>query len=508
MNNPLPNETIYTKTMKKNLPFFGIGSILYAVFYTFCLYKNASGITYPFFVTGTLCYFFFSMKKLGVPYKKGSIFYLISILLLGISNCLTNSFPLLIFNKIGIFFLTFFLILHTMYNDSAWNLPEYIIALCRTIGNCFSCLLRPFSDAGFYFDTQKQEKTDKNSSLIYVFIGILITIPVLFVAVLLLFTADAVFADILNNLFHNVNFKTIFSILFLIIVVSFCSYAAYAGICMKTVPEKAYDRRTLQPVIAIIVTGALSFVYIIFSSIQILYLFVGNMQLPDGYTYARYAREGFFQLLAVCILNLLLVLICLYFFQENTILKIILTIINGCTYIMILSSALRMVMYINSYHLTFLRIFVLWSLAVIFLLISGITVSIYCPSFPLFSYGIAVITVCYLILSFVHPDYWIARYNLTYAVTETNNSYYNSLYYLNSLSADAAPVILNPEQNPYLDSIDSMLEHADDDTVYYTYENENDMWLYDYYNKIYYSAKYRNIRNFNFSLYHAEQYLQ
>jgi len=77
-----------------------------------------------------------------------------------------------------------------------------------------------------------------------------------------------------------------------------------------------------------------------------MYLFIGNMQLPEGYTYSGYAREGFFQLLAVCILNLLLVLICLYLFRENIVLKLILTLISGCTYIMILSSALRMIMYI------------------------------------------------------------------------------------------------------------------------------------------------------------------
>ena len=38
----------YTQSMKKRFPFFGIGSLLYAMFYAFCLYKNASGITYPF----------------------------------------------------------------------------------------------------------------------------------------------------------------------------------------------------------------------------------------------------------------------------------------------------------------------------------------------------------------------------------------------------------------------------------------------------------------------------
>lgn len=63
-------DTVHTKAMKEHFSFYSIGGFLYAVFYTFCLYKNASGITYPFFVAGTLFYFYFSMQKLGVPYKK------------------------------------------------------------------------------------------------------------------------------------------------------------------------------------------------------------------------------------------------------------------------------------------------------------------------------------------------------------------------------------------------------------------------------------------------------
>ena len=76
-------ETEYTKSMRRQFPSFGIGCLIYSAFYTFCLYKNTSGITYPFFVIGTLCYFFFFMQKLGVPYKKDSVFYIVSIVLLG-----------------------------------------------------------------------------------------------------------------------------------------------------------------------------------------------------------------------------------------------------------------------------------------------------------------------------------------------------------------------------------------------------------------------------------------
>lgn len=156
-------ETELTKSMKRQFPLFGLGSLLYSLFYAFCLYKNASGITYPFFVIGTLYFFFFCMRKLGVPFKKDSVFYIVSVVLLGLSNCMTASLPLLFMNKCGIFFLTVTLMLHTIYRDESWNFPKYFSAVFRTAGGVFACLLRPFSDMISYFDAQKQEKADKKN---------------------------------------------------------------------------------------------------------------------------------------------------------------------------------------------------------------------------------------------------------------------------------------------------------------------------------------------------------
>lgn len=488
------SDTIFTKRFKENFSFFGIGSLLYGIFYAFCLYHNTSGITYPFFVIGTLCYFFFSVQKLGVPYKKDSIFYVISLVLLGISSCLTTSPQLLFMNKCGIFLLSFILMLHTMYNDKEWNLPKYFVAFFETIGTCFACIFRPFNDMISYFDAQKQDKTGKKSYFLPVLIGVAITFPLLAVITALLSSADIVFAKIIDRVITSFNFTTIFELFFLILFIFFCSYAVYAALCMKNVQEEVKEQRKWEPVIAIIFTAALSIVYLLFSVIQIMYLFIGNMQLPEGYTYSGYAREGFFQLLAVCIMNLLLVLICLHLFRENIVLKVILTVISGCTYIMILSSALRMIIYINRYNLTFLRIFVLWSLAVIFLLMAGVTIYIYIKRFPLFNYGLAIVAVFYIGLSFSHPDYWIARYNLNSAHLEYLNEYdvIDSTDYLCSLSSDAAPILLNKEKNPYLQQVsESYITDA----------------FSNYSHNIQRLSEEMHIRNFNFSVYTAEKYI-
>ncbi|MDE6845852.1 MAG: DUF4173 domain-containing protein [Lachnospiraceae bacterium] len=491
-------DSIYTQRLKEHFSFFGIGSALYAVFYTFCLYKNASGITYPFFVAGTLCYFFFSMQKLGVPYKKDSIFYIISVVLLGISNCLTNSPQLLAMNKCGIFLLSFILMIHTIYMDKSWNFPKYLTALAQTIGIIFVCVFRPCSDMISYFDARKKNKDGKKSYFLPVLIGVVITIPVLLFMTLLLASADAVFADIFSRILDSINLETIFGTTFTAIIVFFFSYAVYAALSMKDVKEEVTDHRTLEPIIAIIVTVALSILYLMFSVIQILYLFIGNMQLPDGYTYSSYAREGFFQLLTVCILNLIIVLVCLYLFRENSVLKAILTIISGCTFIMILSSALRMLMYINRYNLTFLRIFVLWSLAVIFLLMAGVTVSIYMNKFPLFTYSMVIVTVFYIGLSFAHPDYWIAKYNLNPGHMEYLDDYdtLDSQKYLGKLSADAAPIVLSEKSNPYFTDFTDIIDQDGD-------VHEEFSWLSRYNNRMKELSKNMHIRNFNFSVHAA-----
>ena len=231
---------------------------------------------------------------------------------------------------------------------------------------------------------------------------------------------------------------------------------------------------------AITVLGMLTLLYLVFSGIQILGLFLGKLSLPEGYTYASYAREGFFQLLAIAILNLILVLACLEYFRESKILKGILTVMSICTFIMILSSAMRMILYIRTYQFTFLRILVLWALFVLFLLFLGIVWNIFRPTFGLLRYSFLVVTLCYLCLSFSHTDYWIARANLATMGAEADYTY------LWSLSADAAPVLV-PAAKEQMDELTGN---------YYLRRLEQKL------------DRNSSIRGFNLSRYMAEKILQ
>lgn len=124
----------------------------------------------------------------------------------------------------------------------------------------------------------------------------------------------------------------------------------------------------------------------------------------------------------------MLVLVTLSFFRENTALKIMLTFLSACTYILIISSACRMFLYIQAYQLTRLRVLVLFALLVLAVLFAGVIRSIYQERFPMIHYSVAVVAVLYLVLSFSHMDAWIASYNIAHDQTS----------YLYELSTDAS----------------------------------------------------------------------
>ena len=424
-------DTEATVHMKDNFVFFALSAFIYAVFYTFCMFQNDAGIAFLFFIIATLVYFCTVLKKLEMELKKGSILYFAGMLLLAVSTFCTDDSRIIIFNKIGIFLLMMSLLLKQFYDTSQWKLGKHLASILHTAFGSITQILRPFKDAKKYVST----KGIKTRNLHYMLLGTAIAVPFLIIVVVLLSSADVFFSQLTSNLMDSFSDVESFAGMFIRTVVVFMGvYLLIAYLCKHTLNEDVNDMRNGEPLLAITITVLLTAVYILFAGIQIFGLFLGKLELPEGYTYAEYAREGFFQLLAVSILNFILVLISLSFFRESKVLKAILTIMSLCTYIMIASSAVRMIMYINSYDLTFLRILVLWTLGLLALLFLGIMINIFKEKFPLYRYSIVVVTVLYLLLSFSHPDYIIASVNV-----QKNDVDYE---YLDTLSADAAPVLI------------------------------------------------------------------
>jgi len=427
--------TAKSRIIRENFQIFGVATFLYACFYAFCMYKNDAGITYFLLVAAGLFYVNYCGKQLEIPAKKGTLFYVVSILLLGISTFCTDDARIILFNKTGVFLLMISMVLYNVYSTRSWGPGKYLTAIIQSVLWSWGEWITPFKDAKVYC---KNKLGSKGKTILYAVVSVLLTIPVGIIVLKLLMSADIVFGTMTRRFLEYLNIKNAVGITAQTIFVFFAAYGFLSYAVKGEIREEVTEGKKGEAILAIPMAGILTVVYLVFSVVQIAGLFLGKLTLPEGYTYAMYAREGFFQLLAVSVLNLMLVLIGMRFFKTSKVLKVLLTMMSLCTFIMIASSAMRMLLYIRTYHLTFLRILVLWSLLVLTLLFVGVILQLYKKQFSLFRYGVVVVTICYLGLSFAHPDYWIARYNVAQQKSGIEIDY----DYLHGLSADAAPVLV------------------------------------------------------------------
>ena len=440
--------------MVKNFPKVQLTCVVFAIVAVLCLHDNPCGITFPLFVAATGFAGIILMRFSDVTVKKESLFYLAAAFLLGISTVLTMSSLLIVFNKIFIFFLFVMFLLCNYYDDSRWNLPKCIEMIFNMLILSIGSIGRPFTDKKKYREMFCEGQPEKNSRVKYVLIGLLICIPVIGIVLPLLANADAVFAEQLRKIFEDLSvwwfFKHIFGMAFTGFIIYMVTYMWTAWLGKRSYSTYTEHTPKGEPIVGITISSVLCLIYIVFCFIQIRYLFLGGkLSLPDGTTYASYARKGFFELLFVSAINVLLVLIETFCFRKSRVLNALMTVITVCTYIIIASSTIRMLMYIQYKYLTFLRVLVLVLLAAIAILLFGVFLHIFNKDFRIFKYSVVVVTVIYIIFASSKPDYWIAKINTDNMDPMTQYSFfaetepYDDISYLNGLSIDAAPVLLN-----------------------------------------------------------------
>ena len=486
-------EQTRLKNKAERFQTLGIGCFLYALFYTICLYHNTSGITYPFFAGGTLYFFGCFIKKLrsssaedskdnshnndnsfnkNTHYAINKEFLMVSMLIAGALNCTTDSSVLLFFNKFLMLVLLAVLLLQCWHDITGWSIMAHVKGIVWMFMGSLTEIFTPISDLhaanrmkkSSQMEENIQERQARRHKMRSIAVGIVISIPIVIIITLLLASADVVFFHLISDMlsFDFELSEQIWNVIKILFETGIVFLMCYAFIIynenlknVKNIDNAAITQSSnWDAYIAATVNTIICIIYLIFSLIQIFGLFLGWMELPEGWTYASYARHGFFELVFICCFNIVLILFTLAYFEHTIFLRVVLTVICGCTYIMTVSSAYRMIMYIKSYHLTFLRVFVLWALLMIAIVMAGVIAYIYNIKFMLFRYILIVLTVGWLIFSIAHPDYWIASYNI--ATAEQGEEL--DIYYLNRrLSLDAYPALKTSgyqiENNTYSNSV-------------------------------------------------------
>lgn len=441
----LDNETVILEngTIKNHFDYFNIffsASIIYAFLSAVLIYNNVNGIGKTLFAFLTCAYSFYCLSKAGVKIKKGAITLMAFIALLGISIFNTSDRLVIFVNEFFMFTSLIILLVHSYVNDDEWQLVEYIKSFVKTVFAPMALIGRITPKSEIDYERKMNgnvnatnnindnnivniEGTSNKTKLIskigYILIGLFISLCLLGVILPLLFSADVLFEELFTNVLLDLNVimfnaTDIFWMMMLFIFLLLASFLGMKYLNLGSANNiKIPERRKTNELIGITIFVVMSIVYVMFSAVQIFGLFLNKMQLPADETFSSYARNGFFQLLNVALINLIMIVVSFYLFNKNKIIKILLTIISTSTYIMLASSAYRLMLYIGEFNLTKLRLYALWGLVVVFFGLTGAVISIYNQKFKFARYGFITLLILWTTFSFMRPEYVIAKYNLS-----------------------------------------------------------------------------------------------
>ncbi|MFE0177241.1 DUF4153 domain-containing protein [Streptomyces sp. NPDC059002] len=258
--------------------------------------------------------------------------------------------------------------------------------------------------------------------------------------------ADAAFADLLGDLIPDASVAGS-PWRFLLLVVGVVGALAAAHTAASPV---RWDRLVVNPgrargrvewALPLIVLNVL---FAAFNAVQLAVLFGGYDAVLDktGLSYSAYARQGFWQLLFVTLLTLLVIVFALRWAprsdaRDRTLVRGVLGTLCVLTLVVVASAVRRMDMYVEAYGLTRLRISVvageLW-LGVVILLImaAGVWGARWLPRAVAASAAAGV-----LAFGLLSPDALIAERNVQ-RYTETGKFDFD---YARQLSADAVPAL-------------------------------------------------------------------
>ncbi len=450
------NEDEKINVFKKEDIYLIVCSVLLGVLFDIMFYEKALGISYPFFVIAFYVVFLGALRH-KIAFKLSFGWFLsIPIIALSATYFIFSNqiFAALNFLIIPILIIAQ-TILITQENNYNWYDARFIKDIFYGIFNrALGYTSKPFVMGLNSLRIRKSH--GKYDVVKKILIGLAISIPLLIIIISLLASADRVFKhfiDEISSSFGTINISD-FSLqgiaAFLVAIIVFSYIWSFSNhndrIQAQAQPNSLEtNNRSWDPIISITILIAINCVYLVFILIQFAYMFGSlNNALPPDFTYAEYARRGFFELLMVTLINFSLVLSSIRFTRKDGNLvartvQILHSLLILCTVVILSSAYFRMSLYEAVFGYTYLRVlthsFMIF-LGVLFLIAFY---KIWNERISLLKPYIAIGIIAYLILNFANIDVIIANNNIDrYVKTGKLDT-----QYLKNLSYDSIPVLVN-----------------------------------------------------------------
>lgn len=291
------------------------------------------------------------------------------------------------------------------------------------VGDFFkSLLVRPFGELFrqpvFAFSIFKGKGRSKN--ILYAIIGIIIAIPLTVVVMMLLMSSDDTFNNIMNGFAEflpDLSFSLIGEILLAVPVAMYIFGALFS--VKKPAAEHfgTPEYRFLPPVVSYFAVSPICVFYLFYIIIQI-----GNISQVLGgngeISYSDFARKGFFELCAIAVINLAVIVLIQTFSKRSAddkmpkAMRVYGVVLSALTLGIIATALIKMFMYINEYGMTLMRTYTSWFmilLAAIFILL----IVFQFRDYKIWKALFAAFTVLFAVLCFGNFEGNIAAYNIS-----------------------------------------------------------------------------------------------
>jgi hypothetical protein len=223
----------------------------------------------------------------------------------------------------------------------------------------------------------------RTSSALPVVRGLVIAIPVVLVFVALFASADAIFRQIVDDLFgFELDLGDIGWRMALALVLAWLAAGALALVASTPRAEAAEEEQTsrwhLGVTEIVIVMVAVDIVFAAFVALQAAYLFGGlDTMSAAGLTYSSYARRGFFELVAVAVMAGGLIVIADRLAPERTRRAVASAMaLAALTGVVLASAAMRLRLYQEAYGWTELRLYVVAAIALLAVMVVALLMTL------------------------------------------------------------------------------------------------------------------------------------
>lgn len=310
----------------------------------------------------------------------------------------------------------------------------------------------------------KEQTPQKSKRGMAILRGVLITIPLLLLIGLLLAAADAIFSDMLGSAFDWLKFDIFDNFIphtLIILMLTWLGTAALWHALTKSGKSLSIqlDQPLFKPFLGMTETSialiSLNLLFAFFLVVQFRYFFAGSANVSiDGFTYAEYARRGFFELVAVALIASIVYFSLASFTKRVTQAKkrafsVMAGLLLAQVGVMLISAFQRLRLYEQAYGFTNSRLAAHVFMVFVGMLLLALFIMELTNSFRRLGLVLVLGLLAFaLVMVGLNEDALIARLNLERAV---QGEKLDAAYLVHSLSNDAVPTLFRTMDDASLD---------------------------------------------------------